>query len=207
MLPGLDGWQVLRQLKNDPNLRDIPVILTSSLDERRRGLHLGAAEYYVKPLESASLRRAVERLAHRGKRKVQRVAIFDNDAAACQLIGNELRDLGYVVSTFTDGEALLESLRHDVPDALVFDPLMREGDGLDVLRRLQENARWSQIPVIVSTVKSLSHADLTRLSQQQVRALVAKHSVKVEDWKLLLVRQLEQLQKGEIHDHELCSKA
>ena len=50
LLPGLDGWQVLESLKADPATAAIPVIVVSILDERARGLALGATEYLVKPV-------------------------------------------------------------------------------------------------------------------------------------------------------------
>jgi signal transduction histidine kinase len=50
LLPELDGWQVLESLKADPATVAIPVVVVSILDERARGLALGAAEYLVKPV-------------------------------------------------------------------------------------------------------------------------------------------------------------
>ncbi|MGH3100927.1 MAG: response regulator, partial [Thermoleophilia bacterium] len=50
LLPGLDGWQVLESLKADPVTAAIPVVVVSILDERGRGLALGAADYLVKPV-------------------------------------------------------------------------------------------------------------------------------------------------------------
>jgi signal transduction histidine kinase len=50
LLPGLDGWQVLESLKADPATAAIPVVVVSILDERGRGLALGAADYLVKPV-------------------------------------------------------------------------------------------------------------------------------------------------------------
>ena len=44
-LPGIDGWGVLAELKADPATRGIPVIVVSIVDERTRGLALGAADY------------------------------------------------------------------------------------------------------------------------------------------------------------------
>ena len=52
MMPGMDGYEVCRSLKNDENLRDIPVIFISALDrpeDESAGLKLGAADYIIKP--------------------------------------------------------------------------------------------------------------------------------------------------------------
>ena len=49
-LPGIDGWSVLQALKSAQETRDIPVIVVSIVDERSRGVALGAAAYLVKPV-------------------------------------------------------------------------------------------------------------------------------------------------------------
>jgi CheY-like chemotaxis protein len=49
-LPGIDGWAVLQTLKSDEETRAIPVIVVSIVDERARGVALGAAAYLVKPV-------------------------------------------------------------------------------------------------------------------------------------------------------------
>jgi signal transduction histidine kinase len=54
-LPGLDGWSVLESLKADPETRDIPVVVVSVVDERARGVALGAAAYLVKPVSRDAL--------------------------------------------------------------------------------------------------------------------------------------------------------
>ena len=55
LLPGLDGWDLLARTKADPDLARVPVIIVSMLDERGRGLALGAADYLVKPISRAQL--------------------------------------------------------------------------------------------------------------------------------------------------------
>ena len=54
-LPGLDGWNVLRALKADPDTRGIPVFIVSVVDERHKGLSLGAADYLLKPVNRDDL--------------------------------------------------------------------------------------------------------------------------------------------------------
>jgi signal transduction histidine kinase/ActR/RegA family two-component response regulator len=61
-LPGLDGWAVLRQLRADRATRDLPVVVVSILDEKARGLALGADAYLIKPVAKDDLVRALHKV-------------------------------------------------------------------------------------------------------------------------------------------------
>lgn len=66
-LPCLDGWAVLSNLKRDPELSSIPVVVFSASAAERhqeRALGMGAASYLVKPLDAASLKQAVATTVH-----------------------------------------------------------------------------------------------------------------------------------------------
>ncbi len=51
LMPDLNGWEVLRLLKSDPETSDIPVIMLTVVDDKTRGYELGAAEFVTKPVE------------------------------------------------------------------------------------------------------------------------------------------------------------
>jgi CheY-like chemotaxis protein len=51
VMPGIDGWTVLRSLKSDPELSRIPVVMVSISDDEDRGLAMGAVDYLVKPVD------------------------------------------------------------------------------------------------------------------------------------------------------------
>jgi signal transduction histidine kinase/ActR/RegA family two-component response regulator len=55
VLPGIDGWAVLQELKSEADTKDIPVIVVSIVDERSRGAAMGAAAYLVKPVSRDDL--------------------------------------------------------------------------------------------------------------------------------------------------------
>lgn len=58
MMPVLDGFEVLAQLKADPHLRDIPVIIVSAANDSKsvvRGIKQGAEDYLTKPLDEKLL--------------------------------------------------------------------------------------------------------------------------------------------------------
>ena len=60
-LPRMDGWDVLAALKADPGTSAIPVVVVSVLDERTKGLSLGAADYLLKPVSRDELLEAMTR--------------------------------------------------------------------------------------------------------------------------------------------------
>jgi signal transduction histidine kinase/CheY-like chemotaxis protein len=61
LLPRVDGWDLLGRLKADAATAESPVIVVSMLDERSKGLALGAVEYLVKPVGREELLEALER--------------------------------------------------------------------------------------------------------------------------------------------------
>jgi signal transduction histidine kinase/CheY-like chemotaxis protein len=63
LLPRVDGWDLLARLKADPATADSPVVVVSMLDERGKGLALGAVEYLVKPVGREELLEALARCA------------------------------------------------------------------------------------------------------------------------------------------------
>ncbi len=66
-LPRVDGWDVLRALKADPTTANIPVIVVSIVDERAKGLALGAADYLVKPVGRSHLLGALAAVGRRDR--------------------------------------------------------------------------------------------------------------------------------------------
>ena len=76
MMPGIDGFEVLRRLRSDPATADIPVVLLTALDsdeDEERGLALGAADYLTKPVRpGVLLARLARLLAHSGTSRRQR---------------------------------------------------------------------------------------------------------------------------------------
>lgn len=62
MMPGKDGWAVLGEIKADPALRDVPVVMVTILDNRQIGYSLGAAEHVTKPVELGAFCEIIRRV-------------------------------------------------------------------------------------------------------------------------------------------------
>jgi len=64
MMPGIDGWEVCRRLKEDPDMKDVPVVFLSARaqdEDRERGYALGVVDYVTKPFDPAHLVAIVRR--------------------------------------------------------------------------------------------------------------------------------------------------
>jgi DNA-binding response OmpR family regulator len=57
LLPKVDGWAFLAQIKADPTLKEVPIIIASVVDQKAKGFALGAAQYLVKPVSKEELLR------------------------------------------------------------------------------------------------------------------------------------------------------
>jgi len=69
-LPEMDGWEVLRRLKQDPKMKSIPVVALTAhalVTDRNRALEAGFDDYDIKPVEMPRLLQKMETLMHDGE--------------------------------------------------------------------------------------------------------------------------------------------
>ena len=157
LLPGLDGWETLRLLKQRPETRNIPVVILSVVDNRTFGLSLGAFDYLVKPVEVSALVDSLSRagvLATRGH-----LLVVDDDADVRNLLAQGLVSAGYRVQSVEGGAEALAAMARERPSAVLLDLMMRPPDGFEVLCRMREDAELRDIPVIIVTAKDLTERD------------------------------------------------
>ncbi len=170
IMPGRDGWSVLRTLKEDPRLCEMPVIMVSMIGDREMGLAFGAVEHLSKPVDPARLIAALEALAGDGTRDV---LLVDDDPATRGLFRRILSREGWTVREAADGERALALVADRVPGLMILDLMMPHLDGFQTLKRLRETEEGRNVPVIVATSKDLTHSEFEWL-QSNAREIVTK---------------------------------
>ncbi len=189
LMPRMDGWAVLQELKSDPDLADIPVIMATITDERNLGIALGASEYLTKPIDRGRLAAVLARYSRAGSPR--RVLVVEDDESARALIRRALEAEGWEVDEAENGRVALERLAEREPALVLLDLMMPEMDGFEFLETLREGEDPSPVPVVVITAKELTEDDHLRLNGgverivqkgsrdrflREVRDLVALHA-------------------------------
>jgi CheY-like chemotaxis protein len=162
LMPGKDGWAVLKELKADAELADIPVILTTMVDERNLGFSLGAADYIAKPVDRDRLFALLHK--YRTNRAAGPVLIVEDDAATREMVARVLGKEGWAVHTAENGRVALEQMEETVPALILLDLMMPEMDGFEFVARLRQNKGWHTIPVIIITAKEMTAEERRRIN-------------------------------------------
>lgn len=173
ILPVLDGWEVLRELKAHPDTSDIPVIIVSVVDGPELGFALGAVDHLVKPVRRDVLLAELRRLAVIDGERPAGVTVLaiDDDPEALRLFRAELGSHGFRVLTADGGELGMRMAREHRPSAILLDLMMPDVDGFTVAGRLSEDPLTADIPIIVVTSGDLTDEQKERLTGAVARIL------------------------------------
>ena len=190
VLPGLDGWEVLKRLKNDASTRDIPVVIISMVENRELGVALGADDYFVKPVDRD---RFLDRIRALTQNDRPRLLLIDDDAAVHALLEEELGRAGFDIISAFNGESGLSDAKQNHPDVIILDLMMPGMSGFEVAGALKESPETANIPIVVLTSKEIS-ADDRRELQSKVSSFVQKGKSAREQ----LVTEIRRLQRAAV---------
>ena len=168
-MPGMDGWSVLSSLRNDPDLREIPVLILTMADNKELGYALGATEYLMKPIDRERMT-AVLRKYSRLRHEV--ILVVEDDPHNRDLLRSILTKDGWNVQTAENGRVALERVASTCPGLVLLDLMMPEMDGFAFIEEFRKLPSSAQVPVVVLTAKELTPEDQKRLHGHVARIMV-----------------------------------
>ena len=172
-LPGINGQQVLTELKANPSVRHIPVHIISANDPSTEAIKAGAIECLVKPIGKKELEEAFNRIENFVSRKIKNVLLIEDNENSRKalriLIGKE--DIRCFEAE--TGKMALEIYQQNHIDCVVLDLGLPDMSGFDLINKMENINGKDRAPVIVYTGKELTKEENTEL-QKHSKTIIIK---------------------------------
>jgi len=151
MMPNINGWQVLASLRADVRLKDIPVVVISTIAEEERGTLCSAVDVLRKPVNRDDLVRLLKSVDG----KTRRALVIEDNADARVVLSEYLEAEGWKVVEAVNGREGLSALATYQPDVVFLDLMMPVMDGSEFLDQVRSTPAYRNIPVVVVTAQEL----------------------------------------------------
>jgi signal transduction histidine kinase/DNA-binding response OmpR family regulator len=178
MMPEMDGWETLVALKNDPFLVNIPVVMSSIIEDRHLAQTLGAVDYLPKPVAKDRLLKVVDKYIAKSAKGT--ILVVEDDPDSLELTCKTLVQAGWSVNAAENGMEAIEIIENNPPMLILLDLMMPEMDGFEVIKKMRYHPEWQLIPIIVITSVELSSVEHAQLSKQ-VQNIFHKGKYELQD--------------------------
>jgi signal transduction histidine kinase/CheY-like chemotaxis protein len=178
MMPEMDGWETLVALKNDPFLVNIPVVMSSIIEDRHLAQTLGAVDYLAKPVDKVRLLNVVDKHIARSARGP--ILVIEDDPDTLEITCDLLVQAGWSIQAAENSIEAIEIIEKCPPMLILLDLMMPEMDGFEVIKKLRYHPQWQLIPIIVITSVELSTSEYAQLSKQ-VQNIFQKGKYELQD--------------------------
>ncbi len=161
VMPRVDGWSVLSELKADPETQNIPVVMVTIVEDKNLGFSLGASEYLSKPVDRKKLVETIEKFA--GGKEHTNILVVEDDPDTRDVLRHYLEREGVNVQQAENGRRAMAQMAASKPDMVLLDLMMPEMDGFEFVEEYRNHPEWHDVPIVVLTAKILTKEDRQRL--------------------------------------------
>ena len=148
LMPDISGFDVTAVLKNDPDTKDIPILIVSVMEDKEKAYKLGANDYVTKPFTIEVLTDKINLLL----RDIQKsILVVDDDKSLVKSLKYELEKRGFSTYVACDGKEAIEMVESHPPDLILLDIIMPKMDGYEVMKALKRKPDTTNIPIVVMT--------------------------------------------------------
>ncbi len=161
--PGESAWQIIQQLRTQPQLCTLPFLLYGAVADTLGQARSPVTSILLKPIKPKTLANMISGIF--GSNEGDSLVIVDDDpntrALYQQIIEEQLP--GYRCQTAANGAEALSIMETTLPRLVLLDLMMPEMDGFEVIGRMRANPRTRAVPVAVLSGKILTFEDIKRL--------------------------------------------
>ncbi|RZA03250.1 MAG: response regulator [Sphingobacteriaceae bacterium] len=174
MLPGKDGWGILKELKQIKEVAHIPVHLMSAGDATDKKVkNEGAISFLKKPIDTAALDKLFGDIMVQSGVKFKQILLVEDHLAQSQALKEMMQANGITVDQAFDGESAFQMLQENEYQCVILDLNLPDISGLDLLDKIKAIEQFESLPIIINTAMELDKTSVSRL-MKYANAMVVK---------------------------------
>ncbi|WP_199137602.1 response regulator [Pedobacter sp. ASV12] len=176
MLPVMDGWTILKKLKENPATQHIPVHMMSAGDEKvAKAEKEGAIGFLKKPVEKEKLDHAFELLGQQHAYTFSNVLLVEDQVLQSNTLKEQLIQKGVKVSQAYTGKEAMAILEEQTFDCIILDLKLPDISGFALLDQIKANPAWTHIPVIINTAMELDKEKMAQIMRYTEAMVLKSH--------------------------------
>lgn len=164
-LPIKDGWQVMDELKSNPETRPIPVHIMSSLEVKKESLLKGAVDFINKPIALEQMQEIFQKLEHALSRHPKKVLIVEENKQHAQALSYFLSNHSITTEVVNNVNQSIGALHKKEVDCVILDMGIPDKNAYDTLEAIKKADGLENLPIIIFTGKNLSKGEEGRIKQ------------------------------------------
>ncbi|MDO6388840.1 response regulator [Pontibacter sp. BT731] len=164
-LPDMSGWDVLKKVREDKNLRNINVHVMSAYDKEVIGEHAENEEYLPKPVTLEMLNKAFGSIVNKSGANIENILIVEDNEIENKAVAELLLAHGLKSTSAYSAEEAEKVLAKQKVDCIILDLNLPGMKGYEWMKRIKSQTKLGDIPIIIYSGKDLSEEEETKLKE------------------------------------------
>jgi PAS domain S-box-containing protein len=164
-LPGINGHEVLLELKANPSIRHIPVHIISANEQSLEPIKEGAIEYLTKPINKKDLEEAFNKIEKFVSRKIKNLLIIEDNENSRKAMQILIGHSDIKIFEAKNGKDALAMYQENYIDCIILDIGLPDISGFDLIHKLKDIKDHNIPPIIIYTGKELTKEENNELNK------------------------------------------
>ncbi|MDD5004910.1 MAG: response regulator [Candidatus Omnitrophica bacterium] len=162
IMPNIDGLTAAKIIKEDPETKDIPIVILSVLSQDKNKYVQGISDYISKPFSPEELMSKIKGAIEKSglsSRNLKNILVVDDEPDVIDIVTISLKEKGFNMISANNGLEALERLKTFMPNLIIVDINMPLMNGFELIKHLKKEPRFNNVPIVVLTGTYLSKQD------------------------------------------------
>lgn len=164
-LPGMDGYEVMKRLKQNRKTRHIPVHFISAVDTDIKAFKMGAIGYLTKPVVREQIDSVFDKIETIISKPIKKLLIVEDEEIMRKGIINLMKSESIMITDVASGKEAFKKVSTEEFDCMILDLGLEDMTGFELIDMLEKEKVATNLPIVIYTGRELTKSENDRLKK------------------------------------------